>query len=132
MRGLASAAGLALALVLAFSQAGAVRAQAVADPDCFPFAPDCERLPRLLDELSREILPFLDEFAGRADPVLRQLQEMLGDLSGWEAPEVLPNGDILIRRRRPDPEPDERTGPQPGLPDGSEGSEGSVTEPFEL
>lgn len=126
--------GIALAAALSLSQTGGAAAQGLADPDCFPFAPGCERLPRLLDDLGRDLRPFLDDFAARADPVLRQLQEMLGDLSGWEAPEILPNGDILIRRRRPQPEPDERPqddrrAPQPGSPEGSDESDG---EPFEL
>ena len=35
------------------------------------------------------------------EPGLRELQERIGDLSAYHPPEVLPNGDILIRRRTP-------------------------------
>ena len=43
----------------------------------------------------------LEQMLEAVDPFLRDLAEKLGDLSGWHAPEVLPNGDILIRRRHP-------------------------------
>ncbi|MFN0114121.1 MAG: hypothetical protein ACKVPY_05540 [Paracoccaceae bacterium] len=32
-------------------------------------------------------------------PALRELSDLAGDLSLYDAPEVLPNGDILIRRK---------------------------------
>lgn len=44
------------------------------------------------------------EFLGAVDPWFRDLGSLLGDLSGWHAPEVLENGDVLIRRRRPQDE----------------------------
>lgn len=54
----------------------------------------------------------LRDFLDRLGPVLEGLRDRLGDLSNYEAPEVLPNGDILIRRKPavPDPQP----GPAPG------------------
>lgn len=57
----------------------------------------------------------LRDFLGRLGPTLEGLRDRLGDLGNYEAPEVLPNGDILIRRKPvvPDPQP----GPTPG-PDG--------------
>ena len=129
MSGRGTIAGAGFLMVLGMG--GPVRAQGIADPDCFPFAPGCERLPRLLDDLAERMAPMLDEFAGRIDPFLSELRGLLGDLSGWEAPEVLPNGDILIRRRprspaEPLPEP-----PRDQFP--GEPSDGSpVTEPLEL
>lgn len=44
----------------------------------------------------------LDDMMGVVNPWLADLVDMLGDLAGWHAPEFLPNGDILIRRRLPD------------------------------
>ncbi len=146
---------LALALALLMTVAAPARAQGVADPDCFPFAPGCERLPQLMDDLNRQIAPLLQDLAGRLNPFVADLQELLGDLSGWDAPEVLPNGDILIRSRRapeimPGPEepPPRGSVPEPGRPESgqsepgqSEGGEPdgempegdeTVTEPFEL
>jgi hypothetical protein len=34
-------------------------------------------------------------------PALRDLMDQVGDLSAYHAPEVLPNGDIIIRRKTP-------------------------------
>lgn len=108
-------------------------------PDCPLFDPDCQRLPRLFQDLERDlgplfrdlerdVAPLLEGFGRRMEPYLRELAEMLGDLNRWEAPEILPNGDILIRRR-PAPPPDQP--PEP-LPDPLPQSDPPVTEPFEL
>ncbi len=48
-------------------------------------------------------------------PAMRDLAGRLGDLSAYHAPEVLPNGDILIRRKRPGETP------PPGLTIGPHG-----------
>ena len=80
-----------------------------------------ERGMRLfMDGLGQEMEPALrglGDLAGDAGPLLRDLQDRLGavvdDLDAYEAPEFLPNGDILIRRREPLPE-----GVEPN-PDGS-------------
>lgn len=131
------------ALILAVILAGPAAAQTPDAPDCPFLAPGCERLPRMLEEferdlapllrdlqreteprlrdLERDLAPLLDGLGRRVDPFLRDLADLMGDLSGWEAPEVLPNGDILIRRR-PAPPP-----PRPDQP-----PEGPVTAPFEL
>lgn len=62
------------------------------------------------------VIDRLGELLGRLDPWFAELAEMLGDLSGWHAPEVLPNGDIIIRRRD----------------DAEDGETAPVTEPLEL
>jgi hypothetical protein len=119
---------LAVLLIALLIAAPMIPAQAQAVPDapapggaeCFPFAPGCDRLPRLFDDLTRDLAPLLDDLATRLDPWMRQLTDMLGDLSGWEAPEVLPNGDILIRRRPPSPNRPDQSGDAP------------AAEPFEL
>ena len=42
------------------------------------------------------------------EPALRDLEGALQDLNAYHAPEILPNGDILIRRKEPKiPEPEE-------------------------
>lgn len=98
-----------LALALGLGAAGPAPAQSLFG--------DRQGLLELLDELQTEIAPYLDELGARLDPYLSELRGMLGDLTGWERPEVLPNGDILIRRRPPPPD-------QP--------DEAPVTDPFEL
>jgi len=61
----------------------------------------------LLSEGTRLLLRgLLDQM----EPALRELEGVLQDLDAYHAPEVLPNGDIIIRRKRPDaglPEPGE-------------------------
>ena len=88
----------------------AVAAPALAQED--PQAPD-NRLRGLLGDMLGAVNPYLQDLAG-----------MLGDLSGWHAPEVLPNGDILIRRRAPETAPET-------APEGS-GPDQPLGEPLEL
>ena len=72
-----------------------------------------------LEGLLQEMEPALDDLQGLADemePALRQFSEAMGpmmrdlfdkidDVNRYELPEVLPNGDIIIRRK-PDAEED--------------------------
>ena len=37
------------------------------------------------------------------EPALRELARMIGDVKNYHAPEMLPNGDIIIRRKAPLP-----------------------------
>ncbi|MEM7641822.1 MAG: hypothetical protein AAF366_04780 [Pseudomonadota bacterium] len=50
----------------------------------------------------------LEDLAEGAAPLLERLQtqlgEVIGDLDTYHAPEILPNGDILIRRKEPLPD----------------------------
>ncbi len=65
----------------------------------------------MLDEMSdalREIEPALREMG----PRLKMLVEMMGDVANYEAPERMPNGDILIRRK-PDAPPVPKLPPLP-------------------
>lgn len=55
--------------------------------------------------LMAEMEPALEEMGEQLkamEPMLRSLAEMIGDIRHYEAPEKLPNGDIIIRRK-PDP-----------------------------
>jgi hypothetical protein len=38
---------------------------------------------------------------GELEPALRDLEGVLGDLGAYHPPEILPNGDIIIRRKVP-------------------------------
>lgn len=58
----------------------------------------------LLRGLMAEIEPELGDMASALDeaaPRLQQLMALIGDIRNFHAPEVLPNGDILIRRKTP-------------------------------
>lgn len=110
-------AALCLALV-----AAPLAAQEGPQPDRAPeAAPDStsedqvEQGFGLLQEGTRLMLRgLLDQM----QPALRDLGAAIDDLNAYEMPEVLPNGDILIRRKHPktpetapDPAPDQH---QPG------------------
>lgn len=54
--------------------------------------------------LMTEMEPTLKDLQGLAKemaPALLELQGMIGDFTNFHAPEVLPNGDIIIRRKSP-------------------------------
>lgn len=52
-----------------------------------------------LAELFAEAGPALEAFVKEMGPKLRDVLEEVEDWSVYEAPEVLPNGDIIIRRK---------------------------------
>ena len=54
---------------------------------------------RELDGMLDEMRPALRNFAQAMGPALKQLLEQVDDWSLYEPPVVLPNGDILIRRK---------------------------------
>ena len=65
-----------------------------------------------LDEMGKaldEIGPKLEEFGTEVGPKLRQLVAMIADSRNYDAPVMLPHGDILIRRNAP-------LVPRPALP----------------
>lgn len=47
---------------------------------------------------------YLRDFADEVSPMIERLDTLIDDLDRYEAPEMLPNGDIIIRRR-PDAPP---------------------------
>ncbi len=71
-----------------------------------------------LDEAARlfsEIGPSMRSFLAEMGPALAEIADQVEDWSVYEMPEILPNGDIIIRRKEPKPE-----GETPELqPDGS-------------
>lgn len=54
-----------------------------------------------LRERANEIEPALRQFVEEMGPALRELLERAGDLDAYHPPEVLPNGDIILRRKTP-------------------------------
>lgn len=54
--------------------------------------------------LMSEMEPALKDLHGLADemaPAFAELMGMIGDFTNYHAPEVLPNGDIILRRKVP-------------------------------
>ena len=63
-----------------------------------------------LDLLSQGTQLLLRGLMGEIEPTLRELETALREMHLYHPPEVLPNGDIIIRRRVPktvDPQPGE-------------------------
>ena len=67
-----------------------------------------------MKEMAERLGPQLRSFAEEMGPALADILKDVKDLSVYEAPEQLPNGDIIIRRK-----PDAEEGPDlpPGHPD---------------
>ena len=58
----------------------------------------------LMRGLLNEMEPALKDLKGLAEemaPAFIELQGMIGDFTNFHAPEVLPNGDIILRRKTP-------------------------------
>ena len=64
-------------------------------------ANDDESLREGMDLLSEGTKLLLRGLLGEIEPALRELEEALTDLHAYHPPEVLPNGDIIIRRKVP-------------------------------
>lgn len=69
----------------------------VQDEDSTPFSDED------FEELSREAEEAAKKFVEMIGPLLQSFSELLADLPRYDPPEVLPNGDIIIRRRHEDP-----------------------------
>lgn len=116
---------LAFALILAAAPALAQEAAPTpapeAEDDGFSLMEEGAKL--LFRGLMTEMEPALDEMGKALDqvephlkdlgPKLQQLVAMIDDIRNYDAPVMLPNGDILIRRNAP-LVPKTDTDPQPG------------------
>ena len=67
--------------------------------------------------LAEDLGPALRQFATEMGPKLTELLEEIDDWSAYQAPEVLPNGDIIIRRKPDHPleTPETPTEPAPQI-----------------
>ena len=83
----------------------------MADSDPAPSDPPglSEQVDRLFGDFLSDILPrlqHLEEGLAQIEPEMQALLERFRALSQYHPPEILPNGDILIRRRtEPDTDP---------------------------
>jgi hypothetical protein len=66
-----------------------------------------------LQGLAETIGPSMQEFWAEMGPALAEIAGQVEDWSVYEMPEILPNGDIIIRRK---PEEPEEAEPQPEDP----------------
>ena len=63
--------------------------------------PALEELKKLMDEAGPAVYSFLQDMGPRLGEILNEVE----DWSVYEAPEILPNGDIIIRRKPDAPQP---------------------------
>ena len=108
-------AGIALCLLLLSGPSWAQSADPEAPPAPDPNAEEglslMERgaqilLRSMIDSMQPQLNQMGDDMATaltEMQPALRELARLIGDIRNYEAPEVLPNGDIIIRRKRPVP-----------------------------
>lgn len=54
-----------------------------------------------LRDKAREMAPEMREWVESMGPALLDLADKIGDLNDYHAPEKLPNGDIILRRKKP-------------------------------
>ena len=61
-----------------------------------------------LNELSQELEPALKQMMQEMGPAFAELLDKVDDITMYHPPEMLPNGDIILRRKQPeDVEPPE-------------------------
>lgn len=109
-----------LTALIALSLAAPLRAdEAPEEPPASSFAEMMERMLRgFMEEIEPQMREFERGFQALEPQVQRFLDEMR-DMTQYHPPEMLPNGDILIRRRQADasedapPEPEPEAEPQP-------------------
>lgn len=63
-------------------------------------APSLEELEGLMTTIG----PSMQSFLAEMGPALAEIANKVEDWSRYEAPEILPNGDIIIRRKPDEPE----------------------------
>lgn len=70
-----------------------------------------------LSDLAEDLRPALRNFAAEMGPKLNEILEQVEDWSAYQAPEILPNGDIIIRRKPDHPlvKPETPTEPAPQI-----------------
>lgn len=94
--------GLALSPVLAQEAAPETPVPPPEAEDGFDLMEEGAKL--LLRGLLSEVEPAMrdmEKAITEMEPALRQLMEMVGDIRNYHPPEMLPNGDIIIRRKTP-------------------------------
>ena len=63
-----------------------------------------------VDLMGEALRLFMQGLMQEIEPALEEMEGLLENLDAYHPPEVLPNGDIIIRRKNPiEPEPPEET-----------------------
>jgi len=64
-----------------------------------------EEFGRRADELSETARRTVEDFLALVGPMLMQFSRLIDGLPTYDTPEILPNGDIIIRRKLESPAP---------------------------
>ncbi len=76
------------------------------------------QFPETLEEFADGMRNLLEGFADDLAPMMEELSGRLEGLRGYHAPEMLPNGDIIIRRKpKPEVPPEAEKAPPEGAID---------------
>lgn len=62
---------------------------------------EMEPAMRDIEGMAKEMQPALRSFVEEMGPAFADLMGQIDDLSNYHAPEIMPNGDIIIRRKTP-------------------------------
>jgi hypothetical protein len=84
------------------------------EPAIRSFAEEMGPALRELEGLADNLQPALRSFAKEMGPALRDLLDTVEDWSAYEPPIILPNGDILLKRKPDMPTPDALPAPEEG------------------
>ncbi len=60
-----------------------------------------DEMQPMMEDLATEMEPKLRAFAEEMAPMLEKFHTLVDDLDAYHAPERLPNGDIILRRKVP-------------------------------
>ncbi|MEP3330552.1 hypothetical protein [Sedimentitalea sp.] len=76
-------------------------------------SPALKQMRELADDYGPALFSFLEEMG----PAFGEMLDDVKDWASYHPPEVLPNGDIIIRKKiRPEPKPEADPAPVPELP----------------
>lgn len=54
-----------------------------------------------VEGLAQDMEPALRDLAGQVGPAVQELLDLVDDFGAYHMPEMMPNGDIIIRRKTP-------------------------------
>ena len=66
-----------------------------------PLHAESDEMAEGMDLLSRGAQLLFQSLITEIEPAMKEMEEALGNLNAYHTPEVLPNGDIIIRRKVP-------------------------------
>ncbi len=116
-------AGIALIAEISLAQQTAAAPQLKAVPEEAPNTPylkseSGDKAPSRTPTSPKDESPHVEEWRDEAQKLLDRLSKMLKSIPTYETPTVDDNGDIIIRRRPPDSEPEApKSSPQKPSPD---------------